>query len=135
MRTWRWVFVGVGLAAFVVLAVLIATKSPSAGQVANGFWAFVAVGALVQLVRSSRKTGSPSQAVRPGLQGLGEVQGMVLGRKPVPPVTYGSDEGVVATEVSTRTDPLDDPVWTVGPTSPPTAPTSPTSPTSPTDRS
>ena len=118
MKTWRWVFVGTGLAAFVVTAVLIATDNPSAALLANGFWAFVAVGALVQLVRSGRSTGHPSQALRPGMQGLGEVQDMYLGRSPVPPVTYGSDGGVVPMEISTHTDPLDDPVWTVGPTSP-----------------
>jgi hypothetical protein len=118
MRTWRWVFVGTGLAAFVVTAVLIATDNPSKALLANGFWAFVAVGALVQLVRSWRSTGHPSKAVRPGVQGLGEVQDMYLGRSPVPPVTYGSDDGVVPMETTTRTDPLDDPAWTVGPTSP-----------------
>lgn len=118
MKTWRWVFVGTGLAAFVVTAVLIATDNPSKAMLANGFWAFVAVGALVQLVRSGRSTGHPSRALRPGVQGLGEVQDMYLGRSPVPPVTYGSDDGVVPMEISTHTDRLDDPVWTVGPTSP-----------------
>ena len=118
MKTWRWVFVGVGLAAFVVLAILISTESPYAAWFANAFWAFVAVGAVAQMIRASRSSGHPSQAVRPGLQGLGEVQDIALGRSPMPPVTYGSDDGVVPTEVSTRTDPLDDPVWTVGPTSP-----------------
>jgi hypothetical protein len=118
MKTWRWVFVVVGLAAFVVTAVLISVDSPYAAWFGNAFWTFVAVGALVQLVRSAHRTGHPSQAVRPGFQGLGEVQDMYLGRSPVPPVTYGSDDGVVPMEITSRTDPLDDPVWTVGPTSP-----------------
>jgi len=77
MTRWRWVFVVVGLAAFVVTAVLIAVDSPSAARIANGFWAFVAVGALVQLVRSSRSTGHPSKAVSPGTQGLGEAEDTV----------------------------------------------------------
>ncbi|WP_329677882.1 hypothetical protein [Cellulomonas sp.] len=70
-------FVGVGLAAFVVTAVLLATRSASASQVANGFWAVVAVGALVQLVVSARKTSKPSQAAPPGVQGPDEVEGSV----------------------------------------------------------
>lgn len=125
MKTWRWVFVVVGLAAFVVTAVLISTESPYAAWFANAFWAFVAVGAVAQMIRASRSSGHPSQAVRPGLQGLGEVQDIALGRSPVPPVTYGSDDGVVPTQVSTRTDPLDDPVWTVGPIAPTAGPISP----------
>jgi hypothetical protein len=69
MTTWRWVFVGVGLAAFAVTAVLLATDSASASQVANGFWTVVAVGALVQLVVSARKSSKPAQAAPPGAQG------------------------------------------------------------------
>jgi hypothetical protein len=117
------VFVGVGLAAFVVLAVLISVESPYAAWFGNAFWAFVALGAVAQMIRSSRSSGHPSQAVRPGLQGLGEVQDIALGRSPVPPVTYGSDDGVVPMEITSRTDPLDDPVWTVGPTAPTGGPT------------
>jgi peptidoglycan/LPS O-acetylase OafA/YrhL len=74
MTTWRWVFVGVGLAAFAVTAVLIATRSASASQVANGFWAVVAVGALVQLVLSTRRSSKPSRAAPPGVQRPGEVE-------------------------------------------------------------
>lgn len=128
MRTWRWVLAGAGLAWFVVLAVLISTESPYTAWLGNAFWAFVAVGAVAQIIRSQRRTGHPSQAVRPGFQGLGEVQDMYLGRSPLPPVTYGSDDRVVPTEVSTHTDPLDDPVWTVGPTTPSSAHTPPTGP-------
>ncbi|CAN5232868.1 hypothetical protein BH11ACT1_BH11ACT1_24350 [soil metagenome] len=65
MTTWRWVFVGVGLAAFAATAVLLATHSASASQVANGFWTVVAVGALVQLVVSARKSNKQSQAAPP----------------------------------------------------------------------
>ncbi|WP_158274485.1 hypothetical protein [Cellulomonas sp. WB94] len=125
MNKWRWVFVGAGLAGFVVLAVLISTESPYAAWFGNAFWAFVVLGAIAQMIRSQRSTGHAAPAVRPGFQGLGEVQDIALGRTPMPPVTYGSDDGVVPTEVSTRTDPLDDPVWTVGPASPSAGPTSP----------
>ena len=74
MTTWRWVFVGVGLAAFAVTVLLLATHSASASQVANVFWTVVAVGALVQLVVSARKTTKQSQAVPPGVPGTDGVE-------------------------------------------------------------
>jgi len=74
MTTWRWVFVGVGLAAFAVVAVLIATDNASASQVADGFWVVVVVGALVQLVVSNRKRGTPPEPTPPGVQEPDDVE-------------------------------------------------------------
>jgi hypothetical protein len=46
---------------------------------------------------------------------LGEIQDMYLGRKPVPPVTYSSADGVVAEQIVSRQDPLGEAVWYVRP--------------------
>jgi hypothetical protein len=83
--------------------------------VAYALYASLGIATVVQVARMSRRTGHPSHAVRPGMQGLGEVQDMYLGRKPVPPMTYATPEGVVAELSIWRSDPLDDPTWIVGP--------------------
>lgn len=55
------------------------------------------------------------RVVGPGVQGLGEVQDIYLGRPDVGPPTYAKPEGVVAEVVVDRRDPLDDVVRVVAP--------------------
>ncbi|HEY0187087.1 MAG TPA: hypothetical protein VGC67_06330 [Cellulomonas sp.] len=78
----------------------------------GGFGVLVAV---VRTVRASRRGARAASVVRPGVQGLGEVQDIYLGRRPVPPVTWSSTDGVVAEQVTDRQDPLQRPVWSTGP--------------------
>ncbi|MGC5165301.1 hypothetical protein [Luteimicrobium sp. DT211] len=92
--------------------------SPVWGAVASYFlFGVFAVAVVWRIVREAvRKTPTPvRRTVGPGVQGLGEVQDLYLGRRDVPPPTYAAPEGVVAEAVVERRDPLDDPVWVVGP--------------------
>jgi hypothetical protein len=115
MRVRRWLIVVACAAVLVTESWLEAVGSDYRVVVAYALYASFGIAAVVQVVRMSRRTGHLSHAVRPGMQGLGEVQDMYLGRKPVPPMTYAAPEGVVAELSIWRTDPLDDPTWIVGP--------------------
>jgi hypothetical protein len=117
MRVRRWL-IGAACAAVLVTAWLIAVDSPYRAIPGYAVYGIAGIAVVVRVVRTSRDTGHPSQAVRPGMQGLGEVQDMYLGRKPVPPVTYGAPEGIVAELSVSRPDPLDEPTWIIGPAAP-----------------
>lgn len=79
------------------------------------FGVFVAAAVWRVVREEARRTAAPVRRVLgPGVQGLGEVQDLYLGRRDVPPPTYAAPEGVVAEAVVDRRDPLDDPVWVVG---------------------
>jgi hypothetical protein len=113
----RWI-VAVGVAVLLVgESWLIATESPLLQYQGAVLWIAIPSFVVIRVVQISRRppSSSSSRTIRPGVQGLGEVQDMYLGRKPVPPVTYSSTEGVVAEVVDTRADPLNAAVWTVGP--------------------
>ena len=114
-----WAIVSVTAVVWVVL--LVGRPGPDGSvwsAVPSLFLYGVFAAAVVwRIVREAvRRTPAPvRRTVAPGVQGLGEVQELYLGRKPLPPPTYASPEGVVAEAVVERRDPLDDPVWVVGP--------------------
>jgi hypothetical protein len=103
------------------LALLFWTRNADGsvwGAVASFFLYGVFLVAVVwRIVREAvRKDPAPvRRVVGPGVQGLGEVQELYLGRKPIPPPTYAAPEGVVAEAVVEREDPLDAPVWVLEP--------------------
>lgn len=106
----------------VVWVVLLVWKPGAEGSVWSALpslfpYGVFAVAVIWRIVREAvRRTPAPvRRTVGPGVQGLGEVQELYLGRKPLPPPTYAAPEGVVAEAVVERRDPLDDPVWVVGP--------------------
>lgn len=90
------IFSGSTLATFVVL----------------GFYALFCAALVWRVVLGARRSIPVSRTLA-GLEGLGTVQDMYLGRKEVPLVTYGDADSTVAALVVDRTDPLDDPVWKV----------------------
>ncbi|MFC8731023.1 hypothetical protein ACFT5B_01010 [Luteimicrobium sp. NPDC057192] len=105
----------------VVWVVLLVWKPGTEGSVLSAVSSLFLYGVFVvavvwRIVReAARRTPTPvRRTIRPGVQGLGEVQELYLGRKPLPPPTYAAPEGVVAEAVMERHDPLDDPVWVVG---------------------
>ena len=114
MHTRRWV-IAVACAAFLGgQAWTIAVDSPYQGIGVITLYALFGLAVVVQVVRSSRRGALPSRTIRLGLQALGQIQDMYLGRRPVPPVTYRAPEGVVAEETTSWTDPLDERTWPVG---------------------
>ena len=105
----------------VVWVVLLVWKPGTEGSVWSAVPSFFlygvfAVAVVWRIVREAvRRAPTPvRRTIGPGVQGLGEVQELYLGRKPLPPPTYAAPEGVVAEAVVERHDPLDDPVWVVG---------------------
>lgn len=106
----------VACAAFVAVESWLAlSENPHASVGVGALWGLFFFLVAVRVVRSlvSRKAPSLRQTITPGVQGLGEVQDMYLGRKPVPPVTYVALRGVETEQPVAYTDPLDDPVWVI----------------------
>ena len=114
MRMKRWL-VTLGAAALLVgESWLVAVGSSFLQYQAVALWIAIPSVVVFGVVHTSRRPSSPMGTLRTGVQGLGEVQDMYLGRKPVPPVTYSSTDGVVAEVEDARADPLDAAVWVVG---------------------
>ena len=115
MRVSSWVWVSAGAAVIAVLAwATLAGDDLVFGRVSLGV-GVVGVGAVVwSVVRSAvRPDTSVKRTVAPGMQGLGEVQDLYLGRTFTGPVTYGNEPEPVAELVVERTDPLDETTWKV----------------------
>lgn len=113
MRSGRWVLVGACVTWFLLMAWLIAIESEAATLLVYGLYAVAIAVVVVRIARSRRRGASPADVIAPGLRGLGEVQDIYLGRRPVPPVTYAAPEGTVPELTMNRPDPLDEPVWLV----------------------
>lgn len=85
-----------------VAVALVASGSPWASVPVWAFWGALVVGMVVRVVRSH----SVRETLRPGGQGIDEVQDLYLGRIR-PPVDYGGPAGPVAELVEPV---LDDPL-------------------------
>ena len=114
MRIRHWLIRIVCVAALMGQAALSLTQSPFVEVEFKVLAPLIAVVVVVQIVRSARRTGIATRAIAPGVQGLGEVQDMYLGRLPVPAATYGKPEGVVAEATTAWRDPLAETTWIVG---------------------
>lgn len=115
MRIVRWV-AGLGAVALLVLAApSLVTLRELPWWAGLAPYALYAVLATVQVVRTVLRGAPARRAVAPGLQGLGDVQDMFLGRPQGLAVSYGSDEPQASALVVRRPDPLDAARWTVTP--------------------
>jgi len=117
--TLTWLVVSAAVVVWLVLLFWTRDMDGSVwGAVASFFlYGVFLVAVIWRIVReAARKHPAPvRRVVGPGVQGLGEVQELYLGRKPLPPPTYAAPEGVVAEAVVERDDPLDVPVWVLEP--------------------
>jgi hypothetical protein len=115
MRVKGWVWLALGAAIIAVMSWAVATGSDLVSL--SVYW--VVVGGVVLLVlwrvvRAALRPGESARSVvAPGVEGLGEVQDMYLGRQSFGPVRYGDDSDPVAELVVDRPDPLDEQVWRV----------------------
>lgn len=118
VRAGRWLVGGPVVVLFAAEWWLVASGSAWASVP----W-FVLLGAAavqlgVRFVRSRRGTAR-AWGDGAGEPLLGEVEDIALGRRTAPPVAYASDEGPVGEETLVRPDPLENPVWVVGPSEQP----------------
>lgn len=92
----------------VVSSVLMLVRSPWASAFGIGLWLVIGGGSLVAVLRGARRAGvrGVADAVRPGLQGLDEVQGIQLGRPEPAPRGFTAASGVQPTLSEDRPDPL-----------------------------
>jgi len=111
VKAWSVVTAVVALLALLVWSIL--SGAALATFVVIGLYALFGAALVWRLVLGARRSIPVSRTLAPGLQGLGTVQDMYLGRQEVPPVTYGDAAPTVPTLVVDRTDPLDEPVWKV----------------------
>ena len=111
VKAWSVVTGVIALLALLVWSIF--SGSTLATFVVLGFYALFGAALVWRVVLGARRSIPVSRTLAPGLEGLGTVQDMYLGRKEVPLVTYGDADSTVAALVVDRTDPLDDPVWKV----------------------
>ena len=111
VKAWWVVTAVVALLALLVWSIL--SGAALATFVVIGLYALFGAALVWRLVLGARRSIPVSRTLAPGLQGLGTVQDMYLGRQEVPPVTYGDVGPTVAALVVDRTGPLDEPVWKV----------------------
>lgn len=111
LKAWSMVTAVVALLAVLVWSIFAGTVLATA--VVSGFYALVGAATLWRLVQGARRSVPAARTLAAGMQGLGEVQDMYLGRPELAPVSYGDTADPVATLVVDRTDPLDDTLWKV----------------------
>ncbi|MDO8108186.1 hypothetical protein Q6348_13370 [Isoptericola sp. b441] len=116
MRAVRWAV----LAVFVAYGAVLVRDQIAGRQTSLWFvmapWGTFALLAVARVVREAMRSGvepGVRRVVRPGFQGLDEVQAIQLGRPTGLVVTYGSDEPPTSALIEPHPDRLDAGPWTL----------------------